>query len=257
MGCENINKILSPEHKLKKQFDLRCAEFDLSANWITDKELIRSHTALAGSPCGKALDLCCGTGQIGRALKSQGWDVLGLDISDGMIGISSQYFPVSKCAAEEMPFPSHCFHLVVCRQTFQFLNARKVLSEVARVLAPQGAFILSLTVPFSDKDRDWLYKIHRAKQPLLLKFYTPLNLMEELRQANFLIEETRVLRVRESVTRWMQHAPELNHKVRDKVTSMVKNAPADYKKIHNVEITGTEVLEDWNWVIFKASFRKN
>ncbi|MBU0547954.1 MAG: class I SAM-dependent methyltransferase [Candidatus Omnitrophica bacterium] len=257
MGCENINKVLSPEHKLKKQFDLRCAEFDLSANWITNKELIRSHIDLAGPSCGRALDLCCGTGQIGRALKSQGWDVYGLDISDGMARMSSRYFPVSKCAAERMPFSSHYFHLVVCRQTFQFLNAQKVLSEVARVLAPQGVFILSLTVPFSDKDYDWLYKIHRVKQPLLLKFYTALNLMDELRRKNFLIEETRILKVRESVTRWMQHAPELNHKIRDKVILMVKNAPADYKKIHNVEITGKEVLEDWNWVIFKASFRKN
>ena len=124
-------------------------------------------------------------------------------------------------------------------------------------MVPQGVFILSLTVPFSNKDCDWLYEIHRAKQPLLLKFYTSLNLTKVLRKANFLIEETRVLRVRESVTRWMQYAPELNNKIRDKVTAMVKNAPADYKKIHNVEITGTEVLEDWNWVIFKTSFRKN
>jgi len=251
------NSPIDLTNKLKEQFALRSDVFDESANWITDKELIRAHIDLAGKPSGRALDLCCGTGQIGRSLKAQGWDVRGLDICEGMVEISSRYFPVSQGAAEKITFESNYFHLVVCRQTFQFLNAREVLSEIARVLEPNGIFILSLTVPFCDIDYDWLYEIHRIKQPLLLKFYTAEELVKKLESESFSIEGTRTLTIRESITRWMQHAPELSQAVQKKVLSMVENAPPAYKKLHNVEIINGEVLEDWNWVIFKAVFHEN
>jgi len=244
------------EQKLKEQFATRSSTFDDSANWITDNNLIRVHTDLAGKPRGKALDLCCGTGRIGRALSSKGWDVKGLDLCGSMAGISSRYFPVSEGSAEKMPFESKSFHLVVCRQTFQFLNTSQVLSEVSRVLAPQGVFIVSLTVPFSDDDRDWLYKIHRCKQPLLLKFYTAEDLITDLTRAGFEIKTTRTCTVRESVNRWMEYAPELSQSVRDSVVSMVRNAPPSYKKKRRVEVADGEVLEDWNWIVLKTVLSK-
>ncbi len=245
------------DDKLKEQFAKRCEGFDISANWISSKELICAHADLAGKPNGKALDLCCGTGQIGRLLKESGWDVRGLDICEEMVNVSGKYFPTLQGKAERLPFNSNFFNLVVCRQAFQFLNAQEVLSEVARVLKPQGVFILSLTVPFSNQDQDWLYEIHRIKQPLLLKFYTEDGLSEELKKAGFLIQEVKKLKVRESIVSWMKHAPELSSQVREEVITAVKNAPPIYKKLHNVKIIGNEVLEDWNWVILKTSFLKS
>lgn len=245
------------ENKLKEQFAIRCAEFDISANWITSKELIGAHTDLTGKPKGKALDLCCGTGQIGRRLKEIGWDIQGLDICDQMVKKSQEFFPVSQGKAEKMPFESNSFNLVVCRQAFQFLKVKEVLSEIARVLVPGGIFILSITVPFSDEDKTWLYEIHRIKQPLLLKFYTAQNLIEELKQAGFLIEEKKNLKVRESIMNWMKYAPELSSQTKEKVIAAIKNSPPVYKKLHNVEVTDNEVFEDWNWVVLKTSFSKS
>lgn len=240
------------DNKLKEQFAIRCAEFDISANWVTDKELIRLHTDLAGKPSGKALDLCCGTGQIGRSLKTAGWDIQGLDICGPMVKISSEYFPVSEGKAEKLPFKPDFFKLVVCRQTFQFLNIKEVLSEITKALVPGGVFILSLTVPFCEEDKAWLRKIHQIKQPLLLRFYTAGELIDELKTAGFSIGEVKTLKVRESVTKWMEHAPELSCESRKKVIAAVENAPAVYKKLHNVRVKGLEVFEDWNWVVIKA-----
>ncbi len=241
---------------LKRQFSIRSAEFNISANWVTDKELIRMHTVLAGEPAGKALDLCCGTGLIGRSLKENGWDVKGLDICRDMVRVSSRYFYALEGMAEEMPFKPQVFRLVVCRQTFQFLDMKKVLAEIARVLAPGGIFIVSLTVPFSDADKEWLYKVHRIKQPLLLRFYTAWDLINELKRAGFLIKENRALRVRESINRWMDYAPELTTEIRKKVISLIKKAPLAYKKLHHVEVVDGEVFEDWNWVVLKTIFSK-
>lgn len=241
---------------LKKQFGVRSRDFDVSANWITDKQLLGVEMDLAGEPSGQALDLCCGTGQNGRALQGRGWTVRGLDICEDMAKTASRHFPVSVGTAEKMPFKDNSFGLVVCRQTFQFLNARQALSEIARVLAPKGCFILSQTVPFSDVDKDWLYEIHRVKQALLLTFYTQQGLMDELTKAKFIVDECRSLTVRESITQWMRYAPELSVDIKDKVLSMVKDAPADYKKLHHCEVINGEVFEDWHWVVLKASFRK-
>lgn len=253
MSLGNRNHCSKLKNKLEKQFAIRSMEFDVSANWITNEKLICAHTDLAGAHSARSLDLCCGTGQIGRVLKQKGWNVYGLDICSSMAKISSHYFPVSRGKAEEMPFESSRFKLVVCRQAFQFLDLRKVLPEIIRVLKPMGIFILGLTVPFSEKDSNWLYEVHLAKQPLLLKFYTVQDLMEELKGAGFLIKEIKSVVVRESINRWMDHAPELNKMVRKKVCEMIKDAPSEYRKLHRVEIVDGEIFEDWNWVILKAA----
>jgi ubiquinone/menaquinone biosynthesis C-methylase UbiE len=245
---------LNAATRLKGQFSIRSKEFDISANWISDRNLIGAHVGLAGKPCGQALELCCGTGQVGRALKEAGWDVAGLDICDDMVKISSRYFPVSSGKAEKLPFEAGRFNLVVCRQAFQFLDVKAVLAGVARVLAPGGVFVVSLTVPFSEEDKDWLYEIHRIKQPLLLKFYTKKSLIDEIKQAGFEITGMRDLKVRESINRWMEYAPELASETKEKVIAAVENAPETYKKLHNVEVKGKEVFEDWNWVVLKTTF---
>lgn len=243
-------------NELKEQFNLRAEGFDISANWVSCRKLIKAHTELAGGPYGEALDLCCGTGRVGYALKKAGWKVRGLDISKDMLRTSLGYFPALLGKAEEIPFKAGCFHLVACRQTFQFLKAKEALSEIARVLAPGGIFILSLTVPFCGLDEEWLYKIHRVKQPLLLNFYSAGDLKEELKASGFLIKETRIIKVRENINRWMDYAPELSRQVRNKVILMVKNAPYDYKKLHSVDVINGEVFEDWNWVVLKTCFSK-
>lgn len=246
----------SLNEKIKKQFNIRSEKFSISANWIKDKELIQTHLDLAGKPNGEALDLCCGTAQVGGALKDNGWNVKGLDIADNMVKVSHNYFPTIQGEAENLPFKSGCFSLVVCRQSFQFLGIKKVLSEVSRILISNGIFILSLTLPFSDVDRDWLYEIHRTKQPLLLRFYTAPDLIVELRRAGFLIKKTKMLRVRESINHWMDYAPELTPEVREKVISLFQKAPLTYKKLHQVEVIEGEIFEDWNWVVIKTTFNK-
>lgn len=250
------NLYLDEDERLKEQFGLRSKEFNISANWISDKDLIQAHVDLAGGPCGEALDLCCGTGQIGRALKEKGWNVRGLDITNEMVKISSQYFPTFQGKAADIPFESDSFHLVVCRQSFHFLNIERVLSEVGRVLISGGIFVVSLTVPFSDIDRDYLFQIHKTKQPLLQKFYTSKDLIDELNRTGFMVEKIRTITVREFITRWMHYAPELTQKVRENVCSMIKNAPLTYKKLHRVETVGREIFEDWNWVVIRSSFYK-
>lgn len=246
-------------NKFKKdvvnQFDTRASVFDKSANWITSPALIHAHLELIGHPRkdkNSGIELCCGTGQIGRALSKIGWKMQGLDISNDMKNIASNFFPALCGDAEKTPFKQNSFDLAVIRQALFFLNAKSVLAEIKRILKKDGYFLLSQTVPFSDKDENWLKKIHIAKQAQMVKFYTACNLEKELIQNGFEIIKKANISIKESITKWMDLAPELDSKKKDEICNMVANSPDMYKKARNVQIINGEIFEDWNWVIFKS-----
>jgi ubiquinone/menaquinone biosynthesis C-methylase UbiE len=170
-----------------------------------------------------------------------------------MVSIASRYFPAVEGKAEKIPLETASVGLVVCRQTFQFLQAQDALAEIGRVLAPGGKLIISLTVPFSAEDYPWLYEIHRIKQPLLRTFYNEKTLTAEIERAGFTCREVRRMEVRESINRWMRFAPELSEDVKRRVIEAVANSPEPYRSMHNVAGRDGEVFEDWHWVVISAS----
>lgn len=240
---------------MERQFSTRADVFNDSANWVTDPYLIATHVRLAGSPQGKGLDLCCGTGIIGRALAENDWQMTGVDITLKMADRAGKHFPVAQGSASALPFETNAFDLVVMRQALFLLDAEKVMEEVRRVLKGKGTFILSQTVPFSKEDAPWLRKIHFFKQAQMLEFYTSDDLEYELIKQGFTIVERDSARVRESITKWMRAAPELNEEKKRKVCGLIRYAPEDYRRTRHVEDLDGELHEDWNWVIFRAKKR--
>lgn len=242
--------------KIKSQFDLRSKTFERSVHWVTDQNLINAHIKLAGILKGKSLELCCGTGAVSRGLKEAGWDVSGVDISPGMIEEASKYIRARVGDVTGMPFPDRSFDLAVMRQAYFLLdNGPAALKEVRRVLKPSGRFILSHLVPFSAVDRDHLQKVHTAKQAQMRKFHTPETLTEELQRNGFDVVKRSFVTVRESVTLWMDQAPELSEETRRTVCDLVANAPESYRRLRNVEVRNGEILEDWNFVLLMAQPR--
>lgn len=241
-------------NKVIDQFSKRAGTYSASANWISDSALIQAHIDAASlKPHGSLLEICCGTGMVGRNLKAAGWQVCGVDLTRGMAEEANQYFPCICSPAENIPYLDNSFDVVVLRQAYFLLDdGQKVLAEAARVLKPDGIFILSQTVPFSAEDAPWLEHIHRYKQAQLRQFFTENNLKEELELNYFQVAATTHLSVRENITRWMAAAPELSPEKQAEVCRMVAEAPQPYKRIHKTELVNGEVFEEWNWVIFTA-----
>jgi ubiquinone/menaquinone biosynthesis C-methylase UbiE len=237
------------------QFEKRAETYSVSANWISDASLINAHVEACGrKPPGSVLELCCGTGMVGRNFAAAGWHVCGIDLTGRMAEEANKFFPCLRGNAESVPFLDEAFDVVVLRQAYFLLdNGQAALAEALRVLKPGGVFVLSQTVPFSDQDAAWLEKIHRTKQKQLKHFYTGPDLARELERARFTVTATRQLTVRENITRWMAAAPELSPEQRAEVCGLVAIAPEPYRSIHRVEVVGQEINEDWNWVIFTAN----
>jgi len=241
-------------NKVIEQFSKRASTYSASANWIADQALIKAHLEAAGKKRGgSVLEVCCGTGMVGRAFRADGWQINGIDLTRGMAEEASRYFPCICSPAENIPFLDGSFDVVVLRQAYFLLDdGQKVLAEICRVLRDDGIFILSQTVPFSAEDAEWLEHIHRTKQFQLKEFFTEGTLKDELEKRYFSVVTTSRLAVRENISRWMAAAPELAAEKQTEVCSLVANAPEPYRSIHRVEVTGGEVFEDWNWTIFTA-----
>lgn len=236
------------------QFSTRAGTYSASANWIADQQLIQAHLDACGrKPPGHVLELCCGTGMVGRNFQAAGWSVCGIDLTPGMAEEANRYYPCICTSVEQIPFLDCSFDVVVLRQAYFLLDdGQQVLAEARRVLKDDGVLVLSQTVPFSDDDAQWLEHIHRTKQAQLRRFYSADTLQAELEKAHFQVSAARRLAVRENITRWMAAAPELTSEKQAEVCSLVAGAPEPYHTIHRVEVLSGETFEDWSWVIFTA-----
>ena len=99
---------------------------------------------------GKAvLDAGCGTGYGAAELTGSAASVVGIDFAPEAIAFAAEHysaagarFSISTCTA--LPFRSHAFDIVVAFEVIEHLqNYRAFLDECARVLRPQGLFIVS------------------------------------------------------------------------------------------------------------------
>lgn len=241
-------------NKVIDQFSKRANTYSGSANWIADSTLIQAHIDACGkNPPMHVLELCCGTGMVGRNFQAAGFSVCGVDLTRQMAEEANRFFPCISTSAASVPFLDNSFDVIVLRQAYFLLDdGQQVLAEAQRVLKPDGVFVFSQTVPYSLEDRPWLEHIHRTKQFQLREFYTEETLRQELEKNYFRVDKVNHLSVRENINRWMAAAPELSPEKQAEVVELVANAPAGYRRLHDVAVKDGEVFENWNWVIFTA-----
>jgi demethylmenaquinone methyltransferase / 2-methoxy-6-polyprenyl-1,4-benzoquinol methylase len=113
----------------------------------------RRVAALAAVKTGdRALDLCCGTGDIAFALANRGAEVTGLDFSDKMLEVAQARLQNRQSTtgslrfmqgdAQQLPFPDHSFDAVTVGYGLRNLsNWETGLGEMVRVAKPGGRII--------------------------------------------------------------------------------------------------------------------
>src|SRR5262245_11684086 len=118
--------------------------------------LPRLRTALDGLAAPRVLDVATGTGRVPLLLASQSWfggEVYGVDIAPAMLaqahdkvaaaGLDARV-ALREGDASALPWPDSTFDLVTSLEALEFFpRPRRALAEMARVLRPGGALLVS------------------------------------------------------------------------------------------------------------------
>jgi len=108
----------------------------------------------AVKPGDRALDLCCGTGDLALALAQRGADVVGLDFSGAMLEIAEKRRQKKLKAqtlnlkfiqgdAQQISFPDHSFGIVTVGYGLRNLTSWETgLAEMYRVAKPGGRLVV-------------------------------------------------------------------------------------------------------------------
>lgn len=104
--------------------------------------------AVDAGPKMKALDLCCGQGNVSEALARRGCDVTGVDFSPTMLSFANRRVPDAAfigADAQELPFTNGEFDIVVSNLGVCHVpDQPRALSEARRVLRHGGRFAMTV-----------------------------------------------------------------------------------------------------------------
>jgi SAM-dependent methyltransferase len=124
-----------------------------SGAWVNAREIELMLSLLP--PFHRALDLGCGTGRMTLALAQRG-PTVGLDGSSAMLARAqaNQLAALAQGDAFALAFADASFDVVTAlRFVFHFADVDKLLSEVARVVTPQGVILFDT---YAWSPRAWL-----------------------------------------------------------------------------------------------------
>jgi len=100
---------------------------------------------LLGTISGRVLDLGCGPGVMSSMVENKGCDVVGVDLSPGMLQLARRHAPKTAfCIGEgrSLPFASQTFDAGIAVGVLEFAeDERLVLRDMARMLRPGGVFV--------------------------------------------------------------------------------------------------------------------
>lgn len=169
------------KREIKMYWDGRCKSYDKSPGHVLLPDVWREVLRKLFDDKMKILDVGCGTGFVSLILAELGHDVVGLDISRGMLNVAIEkakerglnvHFKLGD--AENLPFKDNSFDAVICRHLIWTLpNPRKAISEFVRVSKYKVIIIDGKWI-----DNPILTRIRRKLGRLLISIYERRNLFK-------------------------------------------------------------------------------
>ena len=123
----------------------------------SDKVRFMLVDALADKNVETVLDVGCGTGQeLYQFIERKNAFCVGVDIAEELGKIGNGFFKelnikkkivFSRSIGDELPFKNESFDVVICRVALPYMDNKKTIAEIARVLRPNGIFFLKTHSP--------------------------------------------------------------------------------------------------------------
>ncbi|MHB0939546.1 MAG: ubiquinone/menaquinone biosynthesis methyltransferase [Armatimonadota bacterium] len=154
---------------IARRYDLlnRVMSLGLDARWRR-----RQVDLCAVGPGSRCLDVCCGTGDVARALARRGAATVGLDASAGMLAVArervGEEIALVRGDALRMPFPDDTFDaLTIAFGNRNVASLSGLFTEMRRVAKPGGRIVsLEINRPAAPW-LQWAFLVYFSRLPAL------------------------------------------------------------------------------------------
>ncbi|MBD2043952.1 class I SAM-dependent methyltransferase [Microcoleus sp. FACHB-672] len=142
---------MEPEDKIKEQFDRAAGAYSTSPIFAKGHDLKLMVEAAKPAPDMTVLDVGCAAGHTAFAFAPHVQEVIGVDISQGMLAEASQQADArnitnvhfQEAIASSLPFADQQFDIVTCRYVaHHFPSLMPAITEIYRVLKAGGQFLV-------------------------------------------------------------------------------------------------------------------
>lgn len=172
------------EHKarVQEQFGRSAADYVSSPGHRSGQDLVRLVELTQARPTDVALDVATGGGHTALALAPHVLRIVASDLTPQMLeaagafilsqGVTNAAFELAD--AEHLPFSDESFDIVTCRiAPHHFSAPDRFVAEVARVLRPNGRFVLMDSISPEDEVLDaFINELEQRRDPTHVRSYS-------------------------------------------------------------------------------------
>lgn len=139
-GREKVAAVDAMFDRIAPRYELLNHLLTFGMDWGWRRKTV---AALGLRPASVILDLGCGTGDLCRELEKGGYVPVGVDRSEGMLGVAKTRAALVRGDACRLPFGDHRLDGIVCGFSLRnFLSLEPFAAECARVLRAGGRMAL-------------------------------------------------------------------------------------------------------------------
>ena len=147
-----MESIKRKDISVREGYDKWADSYDLTKNPLVALDNRYTMAMLPTSPGTRILDAGCGTGRHFSILLKKGYDVVGIDFSEGMLRIARKAHPEVPTLMSDLhkplPFVNNCFNVILCALVGEhLLNLTTLFQQFARVLKGNGTLLFSVFHP--------------------------------------------------------------------------------------------------------------
>ena len=206
--------------RVKEEFKRQAETLSVAPVFTDSSVLEQIHAAIKPTMEVSLLDLGCGPGIVTAAMAPHVREVVAYDLTPEMLdqakkrcqeaGLKNVQFEVG--SAEHLPFEKETFDCVVTRLTIHhFLDPRRVMNEVVRVIREGGRVVIADVVSSEDDKEAMLHNaLETLRDPTHVRMLSPGEMLEMIRSAGLRITSTSTWKMKRSYKEWIRitNAPE-------------------------------------------------
>lgn len=170
-------------------FSARAKSYDCESSWVRDEQLI--DPLLQGIERGAiVVDVCSGTGAVGRRAAAMGADVIAVDLSLSMLSENPSSMKL-RASGSQLPLRDGVASRVTCRQGLHYLDVTAAVAEFARVSSRSIA--LGSIVMLDRSHEDFWRAYFDIASPGRLHIFSPGDLRDLLERAGLRVDSQQTI----------------------------------------------------------------